>query len=115
MVLAREDENCSKVDLARVTSRTETTPTLHCWGTRGKTYKTSKYTPVFVRQDGQVILHKPSGREKAAPWTWEIDDDDIDALIAVRGLEMKSGGRLTAATVKRVQECSPQLIQRRFG
>ena len=115
MVLAREDENCSEVDLARVTSRTETTSTLHCWGTRGKTYKTSKYTPVFVRQDGQVILHKPSGREKAAPWTWEIDDDDIDALIAVRGLEMKSGGRLAAATVKRVQECSPQLIQRRFG
>ena len=104
-----------EVDLAKVTSRTETSSTLHCWGTRGKSYKTSKYTPVFVRQDGQVILRKPRGREKAAPWTWEIDDNDIDALIAVRDVEMKNGGRLTAKTVKRVGACSPQLIQRRFG
>ena len=115
MVLACEDEKSGEVDLARVTSRTETTSTLHCWGTRGTSLKTSKYTPVFVRQDGQVILRKPRGREKAAPWTWEIGDNDIDALIAVRDVEMKNGGRLTAKTVKRVGECSPQLIQRRFG
>ena len=30
MVLAREDEKSGEVDLARVTSRTETTSTLHC-------------------------------------------------------------------------------------
>jgi hypothetical protein len=115
MVLAREDEESDKVDLARVTSRTEGTSTLHCWGTRGKSLKTSRYTPVFVRQDGQVILRKPRGREKAAPWTWEIDDNDVEALIAVRNVEMKSGGRLTAKTVTKVGECSPPLIQRRFG
>jgi hypothetical protein len=115
MVLAREDEESDKVDLARVTSRTEGTSTLHCWGTRGTSLKTSKYTPVFVRQDGQVILRKPRGREKAAPWTWEIDDNDVEALIAVRNVEMKSGGRLTAKTVTKVGECSPPLIQRRFG
>ena len=82
MVFAREDVRNASVDLGKVVSTTEGKLVLHCWGTRGATFKSTKWTPVFIDKDRAVLLHKPRGRSGAAPWIWELDSNDTAALIS---------------------------------
>ena len=103
------------MDLAKVVSQSEKITTLHCWGTTGKTFKTSKFVPVFVRTDGRVLLSKPKGRSRAAPWTWEISRDDEPELIAVRDIKLGRSGRLLADSLKSVVAANPALVLHRFS
>jgi hypothetical protein len=115
MAFAREDTTSSRVDLAKVVSQSEKIATLHCWGNTGNTFKTSKFVSVFVRTDGRVLLSKPKGRSRAAPWTWEISRDDEPELIAVRDVKLGRSGCLLADSLKSVVAARPALVLHRFS
>jgi hypothetical protein len=114
MVFAREDTDTQRVDLAKVMSITDGVYTLYCWGTRGRAFKSAKFSPVFVRGDGAVLLSRPHGKVSVAPWIWEIDADSMQDLVPVRQVQLHANGKLVAAVLKRVKAIEPKLVLHRF-
>ena len=71
---------------------------VRCYGTKTKNINTAKLTPVSVDTFGRTLLHKPRYSKQAAPFFWEIDLEDILALVKARNLKLCSNGTMTAAT-----------------
>ena len=113
IVTVRDEPTSTKLDLARITSITDETVTVSCFGTRGTSLKSSKFHEVYTLGD-KVFLGKPKHNNKAQPWTWQIQVEDVNELIPAQGLVMRKNGSLTAKSIKVVESILPKATVRSF-
>ena len=82
---------------------------VRCYGTKTKNINTAKLTPTSVDKFGQMLLHKPWHSKQATPFMWEIDLEDIPALVKTRNLKLYSNGIMTAATKMALRSIRPKV------
>lgn len=87
--------------------------TVKIWGTRGRSLMTAVFKPVYTNKS-DVFLHKPKPSAKARLWTFMIRLGDFEELVMLYGFEVLKSGRLTAATVRAVQQLTPSVHHHNF-
>jgi hypothetical protein len=102
-IFAKDKSTSDEVRLAKVTKITEDKMTVEIWGTRGRSLKTAVFKPVYTNKS-DVFLHKPKPSSKTRPWTFMLRLGDFEELVILYGFEVLKSGRLTAATVRVVQQ-----------
>jgi len=113
IVAVQDEPTSTKLDIARVTSITDETVTVACYGTRSKVLRKAKLYEVYT-EGSDVFLGKPARRKKAMPWTWQIQTEDVNELIPAQGLVFKSSGQLNASSVKVIESIRPRASVRTF-
>ena len=113
-LLVRDDSAAVVLYLVAVAAIADVTIRVNCWGTRGATPLNGAFSPVRIDTKGRTLLHAPTAREKAAPWSWEFDFEDIPDLVVLDKLKLTGGSKLSAASKKRISALAPKFKLHRF-
>ena len=113
IITVRDEPTSTKLDLARIVSITDETVSVSCFSTRGSKLRKSRFYEVYT-EGNKVFLGKPKRNNKAQPWTWQIQVEDVNELIPAQGLVMRKNGRLNAQSIKVVESILPKATVRSF-
>ena len=84
------------MDLVNVTNVTDEMIIVRCYGTKTKNINAEKLAPVSVDTFRRTLLHIPRNSEQASPFIWEIDLEDIPALVKARNLKLDNNCTMRA-------------------
>ena len=109
LLIACDKEGDTVLDLGKIIKIQESEVTIHCYGTRGKNVKTTKFRPMFASKTNVSFGKALKGM---VPYTWKIDTEDFKELVPSCGIKLTKNGNMNAKSIKIFKGLRPKMTMR---